>query len=222
MYKGKKIIAIIPARANSKRCPGKNLRILNDKPLVNWSIDGAINSKFIDKIVVTTDDDAILQMASDYNDVFALNRPAELATDDATSLDVVMHVLSKVKDEYDYGILLQPTSPFRTVNDIDTSIESCIDANAKTCVSYTKLSKPSSFFYGSVGNDIEHLSKYDELYQLNGAIYLFEIKHLISNKKFNDASTLRYTMPEIRAIDIDTEEDFLIAAHLAGAVNDRN
>lgn len=219
MYKGKKIIAIIPARANSKRCPGKNFRLLGGKPLISWSIDSALGSKFLDKIVVTSDDPKVLKLAAEHKDILVIDRPAHLATDEATSLDVALHALEKLEDIYDYGILLQPTSPFRLSQDIDTSIQNCIDSGAKTCVSYTELSKPSSFFYGSTNGSIKQLNEYDALYRRNGAIYLFEINHLTHTKAFSNLSTLQYTMPEIRSIDIDTEEDFLIAEQLAGVIN---
>jgi CMP-N-acetylneuraminic acid synthetase len=216
MYKNKKIIAIIPARANSKRCPGKNLRLIKGKPMISWTIEAAINSKFLDKIVVTSDDPNILEIAESYDGVFTINRPDHLATDTVESLDVVLHALDQVEDEYYYGLLLQPTSPLRIPKDIDDSIVLCGDEGAKTCVSYTELPKPSSFYCGSTMSGMESMDKYNKLYRANGAIYLFETTYLKDKKIFSDLSTLPYLMPEDRSVDVDTEEDFATAKRLAG------
>ncbi len=221
MYKGQKIVAIIPARANSKRCPGKNCRLINGKPMVSWTIESAINSKLLDKIIVTSDDPNVLEIAKKYKDVRAISRPQHLATDEAESLEVVLHALEQVQGEYDYGVLLQPTSPLRLSQDIDNAIVLCGNSMAKTCVSFTSIGKPSSFYYGATKLGLEQLNGYEKIYRANGAVYLFEIKHLLDKKVFSDLSTLPYFMPEDRSVDVDTEEDFATAIRLAGEINDQ-
>jgi CMP-N,N'-diacetyllegionaminic acid synthase len=121
MYKEKSFLAIIPARGGSKRLPNKNILNLAGKPLIEWSIDAALKSKYIDKVVVSSDDENILKIAKDKCDI--IKRPKELATDTASSIDVIKHVLDNLEKKYDYIVLLQPTSPLRNEKHIDEAIE---------------------------------------------------------------------------------------------------
>ena len=119
------IIAIVPARGGSKRLPRKNVLPLGGKPLIQWTLDAAKASKVIDRIVVTTDDDAVLEIA-DQSQVEAIRRPDELASDTATTVDTVLHALDSLAER---GItarrmlLLQPTSPLRGAGDIRAAVE---------------------------------------------------------------------------------------------------
>ena len=121
MYKNKTFLGIIPARGGSKRLPKKNVLNLCGKPLVAWSIEAGLNSSYLDMLVVSSDDDQILDIAS-HSRVHTLKRPDELATDVASTFDTLKHVLDKI-EKHDYVVLLQPTSPLRTENHIDDAIE---------------------------------------------------------------------------------------------------
>ena len=121
-----RILALIPARGGSKRLPGKNIRILGSKPLIVWSIDVAKNIPEICDILVSTDDAVIASICKDAGALVPWLRPAELATDTSSSVDVAQHALDwyeKQKGTVDGILLLQPTSPFRTKESIHKGIE---------------------------------------------------------------------------------------------------
>lgn len=131
MYKGKRILAIIPARGGSKGLPGKNIRELCGKPLIAWSIEHAQKSKYVDEIFISTDSQEIADVAENYGAPCPELRPAELARDTAPSSEFIVYTLNKMKNEnnpFDYFILLEPTSPLRDVEDVDKSIEMLIDS----------------------------------------------------------------------------------------------
>jgi CMP-N-acetylneuraminic acid synthetase len=130
MYKGKKFLGIIPARGGSKRLPKKNIKELCGRPLVEWSIEAAKQSKYVDSIVVSSDNKNILSIAEKQN-VDTIIRPDFLADDKSTAINVLLHTLEQIKDTYDYVVLLQPTSPLRSNLDIDNSIEMLMRYKAK-------------------------------------------------------------------------------------------
>jgi len=133
MYKGKRIVATINARGGSKGVPGKNIRDLGGLPLIAWTIREARRSALIDRVIVSSDDEGILAVARSHGADTPFVRPAELARDDTPGVDPVLHVVEALKpDMYDYIVLLQPTSPLRTVEDIDGCIAACLDA-ASSC-----------------------------------------------------------------------------------------
>jgi len=117
---GKRVLAVIPARGGSKRLPGKNLKLLLGKPLIQWAWDEARKSNYIDTIQLSSEDSEIISYAQ-ANCISGFQRPVELATDEATLSDVLLHAL-KVFSDYDLAVLLQPSSPLRTVKDIDCGI----------------------------------------------------------------------------------------------------
>lgn len=131
MYKNKKIIAIIPARGGSKGLKKKNIKLLCDKPLIAHTIENAKKSKFLDEIMITTDSQEIADISKEYGANVPFLRPEHLATDTATSFDTTLHVLNYYEEElnknYDYLILLEPTSPLREDEDIDNMIKKLID-----------------------------------------------------------------------------------------------
>ena len=138
MYKNKTFLAVIPARGGSKGLPKKNIKELCGKPLIAWSIETALESKFLDEVVVTTDSKKIAKISKDFGANVPFLRPDHLATDTATTFDTVKHTLdfysNRLKKEFDYVVLLEPTSPLRENTDIDTMIErlirneSCFDS----------------------------------------------------------------------------------------------
>ena len=222
MYKNKTFLAIIPARGGSKRLPRKNILNLKGKPLVAWSIEAGLNSKYIDNIVVTSDDDEILKIAKKYK-VIIVRRPCELASDRAATIDAVKHVISNVNKTYDYIILLQPTSPLRTSTHIDEAIElldrKCADAVISVCemehspLWCNKLPKDKSmanFLKEEIINKrSQDLEKY---YRLNGAIYICNTKRLLEeNSFFLKDNIFAYIMDKKSSVDIDEEIDFKLA-----------
>ena len=130
MYKSKRILALVPARGGSKGLPGKNIRPLLGKPLIQWTLESAKKSKHLDKIFVSTDSREIADVCENAGVAVPGLRPDELASDTASSMDVMLYsieLLEKAGDYYDYLLLLEPTSPLRKDEDIDRIIELAID-----------------------------------------------------------------------------------------------
>ncbi len=221
MYKKKKFLAIIPARAGSKRVLNKNKRILNGKPLIQWSIDAAKQSKYIDSIVVSSDDNQILSIAQKQN-VDILKRPDSLASNTSTAVDVLLHALEKIEDTFDYLVLLQPTSPLRTSLDIDQAIEMLIDREKNSVVSVCQTQHSplwcntlpeSGIMDNFMSKSLEGKRSQDleTYYRLNGAIYIVKISEFISVKSLIPDNAYAYKMDQSRSIDIDTMYDFVCA-----------
>ena len=221
MHKGKTYLAIIPARGGSKRLPRKNLLDLNGKPLVAWSIEAGLNSKYIDKVVVTSDDADILTIAEDYG-VLSINRPIELSSDTATTFDAVEHAIENIK-YYDYIVLLQPTSPLRTEWHIDKAIEFLINKEADAIVSVCEMDHSplwsntlddtlsmAEFLTKSIKN--KRSQDLDSYYRINGAIYICDTKKLLKEKGFFiENGIYAFKMDRETSIDIDNEIDFQLA-----------
>ena len=221
MYKNKTFLAIIPARGGSKRLPRKNILELAEKPLIAWTIEAAIKSNIIDKIIVTSDDDEILNISKEYGSEI-IKRPKYLSSDTATSFDAIKHTIENT-EEYDYIILLQPTSPLRTEKHIIEAIELLEDKNAKAVVSVCEMDH-SPLWSNTLPKDLnmngflrdEILNKrsqdLEEYYRLNGAIYICKTNKLLENKGFFLKENIyAYKMDRESSIDIDEEIDFIIA-----------
>jgi len=221
MYKNKKNLAIIPARGGSKRLPNKNILELNGKPLIAYSIEAALKSKYIGDIVVTSDSDEILNIAKKYK-VDCLKRPDDLATDTASSIDVLKHVLENYKG-YEYLVLLQPTSPLRDEKHIDEAIELLEQKKADAIIGVTEMDHSplwsntldedlnmSNFLRDELkGKRSQDLEKY---YRVNGAIYICKIdKFLEENNLFLKENIFAYVMDRKSSVDIDEEIDFKFA-----------
>lgn len=229
-----KTIAIIPARGGSKGIPGKNIKLLGDKPLLAYSIEAARGSSLIDDVVVTTDDDQISVIAKKFgSDV--VKRPPEMAGDESLVMDAVRHVISEKKkhgQEFDLLVLLEPTAPFRTVDDIDGSIKLLQNKNADSVATFSKTEIPPTRLWKIDENVPEPLlegsdpflprQKQSTGYALNGLVYVLKTSML---EKFPDANSfllgkkMAYLTPIERAVDIDTEYDFLFAEFL---INQKN
>lgn len=211
------VLAIIPARGGSKGVPRKNIRRIAGRALIDWTIAAAFDSNLVDRVVVSSDDDEICNLASEYGSNVPLKRPANLATDDATSLAVVLHVLETVGD-FDIGVLLQPTSPLRTASDIDACLCTMEQSRAQSCVSVYEVSESPYWMYtlsesGQMKRllpDSQSYSRRQDLpavYMLNGALYAFRASWLRTSGRFVDCETVGYVMPQSRSLDIDTEDD---------------
>lgn len=224
MIKNQEILAIVPARGGSKGVKRKNLRLLKDKPLLQWTIDEANKSKYIDKVIVSTEDNEIEEVSKVLN-VEVIKRPEELAQDNSPTIDAVIHVLNKLQEkEYNpaYVILLQCTSPMRTAEHIDEAIEKLLSdkATADSLVSVTKEEHPPWWlkeidvnghmrdFIGYDKNKFSRRQDFPPIYRLNGAIYVCKTRDLLRHRNFQTDKTIAYEMDAIASVDIDSEECF--------------
>lgn len=218
MYNNKKILALITARGGSKGIPRKNIKPLNGIPLINWTINAAKNSSYIDRLILTTEDDEIANIAINAGCEVPFMRPPSLATDTATSMDVILHALENIKQNYDYLLLLQPTSPFRTSKQIDDIIKQGLDREAPLTVSVSEVKKHPSFMYKLTENltltpitsNQQHKRRQDmpKIYEYNGALYLSSIPYLLKNKSFKTEDVQAFIMDTITSVDIDEPIDW--------------
>ena len=221
MYKNKTFLGIVPARGGSKRLPRKNMLNLCGKPLIAWSIEAGLNSKYIDKVVVSSDDDEILNISLNFG-AETIKRPVELASDTATTFDAIKHTIDNF-EKYDYIVLLQPTSPLRNEKHIDEAIELLEEKQADAIVSVCEMDH-SPLWSNTLPEDgnmrgflrEEILNKrsqdLEKYYRLNGAIYICKTDKLLENKSFFLKDNIfAYIMDRKSSIDIDEEIDFLFA-----------
>lgn len=228
MYKNKKIIAIIPARGGSKGIPNKNIVDLCGKPLIQYSIDAAQNSKYIDKVIVSTDSEKIAEVSRKCGANVPFLRPESISGDVARSSDVVIHGIDFLKenygDEYDYVILLQPTSPLRTAKHIDKAIELCINSDSSSLVSVKEVNENPIIMRTIENNKLNEVLKFDgdnlrrqdlpKFYIFNGAIYITTVDFIKDNMVFVDDNTLPFIMEEQVSIDIDNMIDLKVVEYI--------
>lgn len=231
MYKGQTLLAVIPARAGSKGLPNKNILQCAGRPLINWTIAAALNSKLIDQTIVSTDSKQILHVAAKFEECFPLVRPSELATDEASMDDVLSHAwqscLNPVEDHFDYIVLLQPTSPLRTSLHIDEAIKLYFErslAETDTLASVYSADPKNGWLMRE-----DHANRYinfcfdvqlknpqrqqlKPFYFPNGAIFI--LKGSTVSKGLYRPNTLPFIMSMSDSIDIDNIEDFKIAESL--------
>lgn len=227
MYKNKKIIGIITARGGSKGLPGKNIRILNGKPLIAWSVIEGQKSKFLDRLIVSTDSKEIAEVAKECGAEVPFMRPKELALDNTPSVDVLLHALNfleKQGEAYDYLVSLEPTSPLRTVEDIDEPLRRLIEHNsAKAIVSVSKLESAHPDFVVSVNNEglikpflggdeliVKRRQELNDVYFPDGTIYISEVDNLKQKKTFYHKLTLAYPVERYKSFEVDEEMDIII------------
>jgi CMP-N-acetylneuraminic acid synthetase len=224
MYNNKRFLAIIPARSGSKGLKDKNIKVMNGKPMLSYSIEAAAVSGIFDNIVVSTDSEEYADIARQYGASIPFLRPEFLAADTTTTNDVLEYTLNRLKEmkqEYDYFVLLQPTSPLRKAEDIVESAKLLFSKEAYTIVSVCEVDH--SPLYMNVLNESlsmeDFLSKdiktrrqdLQQYYRLNGAIYISEVNYFLKCKNFYGDKCYAYIMDKKRSIDIDDEIDFLIA-----------
>lgn len=216
MIENLKILAIIPARGGSKGLKDKNIAPINGVPLIVYSIEAARQSKYVDLCLVSSDCPRILEVARAHHSE-VIRRPDELATDTASSECVVEHAVSCFPD-FDLILLLQPTSPLRTRQDIDSSIESLVHGNATALISvYEPRHTPfkcfklaeGGFLTGLFDNKTPFMRRQDLPVALmpNGAIYLIYKDDFLRNGSFFTEKTIPYTMSIESSADIDSRED---------------
>jgi len=212
------ILAIIPARGGSKGIPRKNIKPLMGEPLVGWSIDAAKQASCIDRIIVSTEDEEVASVARGLGADIPFMRPAELAADETPSIYPVLHAIEQLP-EYDWVLLLQPTSPLRTHADIEAIWQLCQDRNSPSAVSVTEVGKHPYWMYQSDAAhrlepfikgrpDVLRRQDLPAAYALNGALYLARTDWLLEQENFIGPETLGYIMPSERSVDLDTPQDW--------------
>ncbi|MFW7189784.1 MULTISPECIES: acylneuraminate cytidylyltransferase family protein [Lysinibacillus] len=216
-------LAVIPARGGSKGVPGKNIRLLAGKPLIAWTIEAAKRSKYITTTIVSTDDEEISTVAIEYGAEVPFIRPAHLAEDDTPGVAPILHALEQCPD-YDYVVVLQPTSPLRTAEDIDGTIEKMFKNDGDFCVSVAEAAQSPYWMYTLNKDDVMQplidsplVVRRQELpkaYILNGAVYVAKVEELKKTESFITSETVAYEMPEERSFDIDVEKDFFVCENI--------
>jgi len=224
----KKILAIIPARGGSKGLPGKNIKPLLGKPLIAYAIEAIKAASFPIDIVISTDSDEIAKVGMIFG-VDSIMRPNELSTDTSLVIDAVKYTIDYLKNQekcYDLLLLIEPTSPLRTPQDIDEVIELIINTRSIDCVAtYSKLEHPITRLW-SIDNNMPKVliqgsdpfrRRQDQVYAyyINGLVYAFRISSLEKNNYtslFNEK--IGAIITEKKVIDIDDEYDFFMAEQL--------
>lgn len=220
------ILGIIPARGGSKGIPNKNIYPLNGKPLIAHTIESANGSIRLNDCILSTDSKTIASHAADYGMICDSLRPASLATDEATTIEVVIHEITQYENKnnlnVDIVVLLQPTSPLRTSFDIDNSIDLFSFKNAESLISVYEATSihPNIMYFlnGNVltscvndGTNIKRRQDFRNVFVRNGAIYI-ATKSLIKNKyRLVSDNPTAYIMPRERSVNIDEPFDLYLA-----------
>lgn len=221
-----KILAIVPARGGSKRLPGKNIKVLNGKPLIQWSIESALGIDEISRVMVSTDCQEIADIALKSGAEVPFIRPDDLATDTSSSSDVIRHALDYYKQQgeaFDFILLLQPTSPIRNSKHNIQAIDLLRSKQADAIVSVCEC-EHSPLWANTLPEDMsmEQFIKADikntrsqdlpAFYRLNGAIYLAKVSRFYEESTlFLSSNIYAYKMDNQSSVDIDHELDFLLA-----------
>jgi len=221
-----KVIAIITARGGSKSIPKKNITLLAGKPLIAWTIETALRSTGLNRVIVSTDDTEIAEVARQWGAEVPFMRPAELAQDDSPHIPVMVHAVEWLESHEDmrpdYVLLLQPTSPLRSTEDIDGATRLAFEKDADSVVSVcqafshpylTKRIAPDGRLLDFVPKPEGYLCRQalPQAYAVNGAIYLVRRDVLIERQTFYTERTYAYVMPQQRSLDIDTPWDIHLA-----------
>lgn len=219
--KNGRVLGLITARGGSKGVPGKNIKLLAGKPLINWTIDAAQASGCFDRLVLSTDSAEIADVAKAAGCEVPFMRPAALARDDAASNDVVLHALEAIHSDHDVVVLLQPTSPLRTAEDIIGCLDLMAAKQAEFVVSVTHADPPPAHIFrqstsGRLSPLLETVTakRRQDLapyYALNGAIYAFKRDWFLQIGWLDIKQAFAFIMPPERSVDIDTAIDFELA-----------
>lgn len=231
MINGKSVIAIIPARSGSKGLPGKNIKQLCGKPLIAWSIEVALKSKYIDEVIVSTDCEHIADIARGLGSNAPFIRPTDLSGDTASSIEVIRHALDfyrmHLSKSFDYIVLLEPTSPLRTCEDVDGAITCLAESPLATSVvgiCKTESQNPAFLVkkehnglligYENLGMKVLRRQDISEVYFFEGSVYVSEVPALLDKGTFYHNQTLGYEFPKWKSFEIDDLDDFIIVEAL--------
>ncbi len=225
MYNKKRILAIIPARGGSKGIKDKNIIDLCGKPLISYTIEAAKKSKYIDDTVVSTDSEKIAAVARECGAEIPFMRPAELASDKAKTIDAILHAVAELRRmgrAYDVLVLLQPTEPLRTNEDIDRAIELYFEKGEKSLVSISQVDDHPLLM--RTLNEDRSMKKLlnvsstcrrqdmDTFYRVNGCIYINPVADLSDETSFND-NEIGFVMEQSHSVDIDELKDLKVAEY---------
>ncbi|MCR6513568.1 MAG: cytidylyltransferase domain-containing protein [Clostridium sp.] len=219
MYKDKKILGIIPARSGSKGIKDKNIKPLLGEPLIKYTIDAALNSNMIDDLIVSTDSKTYANISKELGAKVPFLREDYLASDEAKTSDVIIDILEKINEDYDYFILLQPTSPLRNENHIKEAIKLGVDSECDSVVSVCEVDH-SPMIMNTLDEDLglfnfikssNRRQDNEKFYRINGAIYISKVNHYKKTKDFYLENSKAYIMDRRDSIDIDDILDFQIA-----------
>lgn len=227
MYKDKKIVAIIPARSGSKGLKDKNIKLLNGKPLIAYTIEAAQRAQLFDDIIVSTDSKKYAEIAIQYGASVPFLRPEQLAADESSSNDVILYTLNELEKNdqtFDYFMLLQPTSPFRSEIDIMNAIKLLWDKKGHSVVSVCEA-ETSPLLMNTIDSSLSMENFLDRqnnkrrqdltsFYRLNGAIYLSNTEIYKRNRSFYEENSFAYIMDKKSSVDIDDMFDFIVAKAL--------
>jgi len=216
------VLAIITARGGSKGLPGKNIKPLAGKPLLAWTIEAARQSRYITRLILSSDDADIIRTAQAWGCEVPFVRPPELATDQSSAADAIIHAMSQLP-RHDFVVILQPTSPLRQGADIDACLELCLTHDAQAAVSVKAASDKPPYWHCRLGAQHQLEPLFPELlthtnrqalpptYLPNGAVYVSRWQAFLERKTCYHEQALGYVMPEERSVDIDTQADFNLA-----------
>lgn len=226
-----KVLFVITARGGSKGVPRKNIKILGEMPLIAYKIIAAQKCHYENRIIVSTDDEEIAKVSREYGAEVPFMRPAELATDSASSADVVMHAVNWVcknsKEHYDFVCLLEPSSPFASYKDLDEAIRLIVEYDADTLLGMKEAEVSTNFihsldekgglseFYYAI-KDLPSIRRQDQKkeYTMNGCMYIAKWDYFIKNKIFHSENSVPYIMSEETSIEIDTLLNYEIACRI--------
>lgn len=221
-----KILAFIPARGGSKGVKNKNIKLMNGKPLIEYTIQSAIKSDLFEDIIVSTDSIDIANISKKLGASVPFIRPDELSTDNAITIDAIEHCINYMKDKfnkkYDLIIVLQPTSPLRTYNNIVDAYNLYKKKKADFVVSVCECDHSplwcntldnSLCLENFISEDIKHTRRQDLpiYYRINGAIYIGKVSKVLEKRGFYGSKSYAYIMDRESSVDIDNHLDFLIA-----------
>lgn len=221
------MIALIPARGGSKGLPGKNIKNLCGKPLIAHTVEAALKAEGIERVIVTTDSEEIAAVAREYGAEVPFLRPAALAGDNSSAVDVYLHAVDFLEKESGRSIekfmVLLPTAPLRNSINIEQALRQFYEQNAETLISMREAETPISWYYEmniegrvkNLGLDAENAVKNRQVnkkyYIPNGAIYILDKKLLKEKRTYYSDNTVAYLMSAEQSVDIDCELDFKIA-----------
>ena len=224
------MLAIIPARGGSKGLPGKNIKELNGKPLIAYTIEAALKSKYIDRVIVTTDSDEIADVAKKFGADVPFKRPDELSSDTASAIDVYLHatefVMNHQQVEIEKFMVLLPTAPLRTSKHVDDAVEFFNGKKATTLISVKEAETPITWYMNKdtndrienagfgIGNAVTNRQVNSKYYVPNGAIYILDYSLLKNKRTYYCDNTVGFVMTAEDSVDIDTLTEFKFAEML--------
>jgi CMP-N,N'-diacetyllegionaminic acid synthase len=227
MIDGKRVLALIPARAGSKGLPGKNIRPLNGKPLLAWPIEAALNCDLVDEVVVSTDSEEFAEISRKFGARVPFLRPEHLASDHASSIMVIRHAidcLEEMGEHFDLLVLLEPTSPLTEAEDIEAAIRKLSAAlpTAEALVGVTAMitNHPAyavtlkdgdliAPYQSSSFGQLPRRQDLEPIYCLDGSLYISTIEALRREEGFCHESTIAYETARHKAFEVDDLVDFI-------------